>query len=377
MSLMDDHQIAERVLRHIDNKTTDRGDQVWQEPVANYTSEERLVREIEEVMRRWPTVFCPSSAIPEPGCYLAREASGIPIVAVRHADGSVRAFLNACRHRGMQVAAGSGKSSVFVCGYHGWAYQLDGSLSHVPHESGFPGLDRACHGLVPVPAREQDGLVYVVQQPTPGCWDALADIPRIIEPDQQILKSSQYTVEANWKVFAEGFIEGLHIKPTHPETFYPFGYDNLNVVETYGRNSRITYPFQRIEKLRELPPQERRVDGRLTYVHNLFPNVMIAILSHFTTVVVLDPQGTDRTYASSWTLTNRGKLDSQQAREDAQRDAQFVNNTGAKEDQQVVEAIQRGIASRANEFFTFGHYESLISHLHRNLHEMLATGHQN
>jgi phenylpropionate dioxygenase-like ring-hydroxylating dioxygenase large terminal subunit len=288
----------------------------------------------------------------------------------------VRAFLNACRHRGMQVAEGSGKSRVFVCGYHGWAYQLDGSLSHVPHESGFPGLDRGCHGLVPVEAREQDGLVYVVQQPAPGCWDALADIPRVIEPDQQVLGSSQYTVEANWKIFAEGFIEGLHIKPTHPESFYPFGYDNLNVVETYGRNSRITYPFQRIEKLRGLPPEEQRVDGRLTYVHNLFPNVAIAILSHFTTVVVLDPQGTDRTCASSWTLTNRGKLDSQQAREDAQRDAQFVNNTGAKEDQQVVEAIQRGIASNANEYFTFGLYESLIGHLHRNLHEMLGTGHR-
>ena len=118
------------------------------------------------------------------------------------------------------------------------------------------------------------------------------------------------------------------------------------------------------------------MDGRLTYVHHLFPNVAIAILSHFTTVVVLDPDGTDRTNASAWTLTNRRKLDSQQAREDAQRDAQFVNNTGAKEDQHVVEAIQRGIASNANEHFTFGLYESLVGHLHRNLHDMLDKGRQ-
>jgi len=368
---MTDQQVAERILGHIDAGTTDQGEEIWREPVANYTCEKRLQREIEEVMWRRPTLFCPSSAIPEPGCYVAREAAGTPIIAVRQRDGGVRAFLNACRHRGMQVAEGSGRQNVFACAYHGWAYQLDGSLSHVPHEAGFPGLDRSCHGLVPVEAREQDGLVYVVQRPSDGCWDELSDIPAIITPDQQVFTSSEYIVEANWKIFAEGFLEGLHIKTTHPESFYPYGYDNLTLLETYGRNSRITFPFQRMEKLRGVPPEEQRVDGRLTYVHNLFPNVAIAILSHFTSVLVLDPLGVERTRATSWTLTNRGKLDSEQAVEDAQRDAQFVNNTGAKEDQQVVEAIQRSVASGANEHFTFGRYERLIAHLHRNLHELL------
>ena len=93
----------------------------------------------------------------------------------------------------------------------------------------------------------------------------------------------------NWKIFAEGFLEGYHIKPTHRETFFPFVYDNLNIVETYGRNGRITYPFQRMEKL---------ID--------------------------------------------------------------------------VVEAIQRGIASGANEHFTFGRHEKLIGHFHRNLHDLLG-----
>jgi len=370
--LMDDQAVAEKVLHHIANKTTDSADEIWREPVANYVSASRLQMEISNIMHRWPTVFCPSSALPDIGSYVARDAAGTPLVAVRGEDGEIRVFRNACRHRGMRVAQGSGKSRLFVCGYHGWAYQLDGRLSHIPHEEGFPKLDKSCHGLVAVEAKEQDGLVYVVQDATPGCWDALAEIPAIIEPDQQVFTAGEYTVQANWKIFTEGFLEGYHIKPTHRDTFYPYGYDNLNIVETYGRNGRITFPFQRIEKLADVAPAERRVDGRLTYVHHLFPNVVIAILSHFTSVVVLEPDGLGRTRTFTWTLTNRGKLDSEKAVEDARRDAHFVNNTGQREDRDMVEAIQYSIASKANDHFTFGRYEKLVSHFHRNLHDCIG-----
>ena len=105
---MDDRSVAQRVLDHIANGTTDLGQQIWREPVANYRSPERLKAEIESVLRCTPTPFCPSAALPEVGSYVAREAAGIPIVVVRGSDGKVQAFRNACRHRGMQVADGSG-----------------------------------------------------------------------------------------------------------------------------------------------------------------------------------------------------------------------------------------------------------------------------
>ena len=59
---------------------------------------------------------------------------------------------------------------------------------------------------------------------------------------------------ANWKIVVEGFLEGYHIRSTHRETFYPVQFDNLNVVETFGRNSRIAFPYRRINKLRDVPP---------------------------------------------------------------------------------------------------------------------------
>jgi phenylpropionate dioxygenase-like ring-hydroxylating dioxygenase large terminal subunit len=368
---MNDQAVAQRVLDHIANGTTDVGDVVWREPVANYLSAGRLQAEVARVLRRTPTPFCPSAALPEIGSYVAREVAGIPLVVVRGNDGQVRAFRNACRHRGMQVASGTGCARAFVCRYHGWTYNLDGRLRHIPHEAGFPGFDKEANPLVPVAATERLGLVFVTQDEPALGDDSLGGLERLIAPDQRLFATGERDFEVNWKIFLESFIEGYHIKSTHPESFLPYGFDNLNVIDLFGRNSRVTYPFRRIRKLAEVPPAERRVEGLLTYVYHLFPNVLVTVLSRHTNVVILEPLGVDRTRQFTYTLTNGGG-DDPEALAEARRDAEFVGNTGALEDRAVVHAIQRGLASGANVAFTFGRYESAIAHFHRTLTAALS-----
>ena len=140
-AFLDDQAVTERILSHIRNGTTDEGDEVWHEPVEHYRSEVRVAREI-ALLREIPVPFCPSAALPRPGDYVARKAAGVPILAVRGEDGEVRAFINACRHRGAEVASGTGCTRAFVCPYHGWTYGLEGRLERVQHERGFPGLDK-------------------------------------------------------------------------------------------------------------------------------------------------------------------------------------------------------------------------------------------
>lgn len=363
---MDDQSVAQRVLDHIANGTTDLGEQVWREPVANYRSPVRLEAEIGQVLRRTPTPFCPSAALPEAGSYIAREAAGVPIVVVRGTDGKVRAFRNACRHRGMQVANGAGCARAFVCRYHGWTYNLDGKLRHIPHEEGFPGFDKEAHPLVPVAASERFGLVFVTQDEPALGDDSFGGLEKLIASDQRLFATAEREFQVNWKIFLESFIEGYHIKSTHPESFLPYGFDNLNVIDIFGRHSRVTYPFQRIKKLAKVPSGERRVDGLLTYVYHLFPNVLLTVLSRHTNLVILEPLAIDRTRQITYTLTNGGG-DEPEALAEAKRDADFVGTTGALEDRAVVEAIQRGLASRANEAFTFGRFESAIVHFHQTL----------
>lgn len=362
----DDASVVAQVLSHIDNRTTDVAPQGWREPVVNYLSTERLSAEL-KLFRRFPTPLCPSIALPEAGSYLTRVATGTPLLAVRGDDGVVRVFRNACRHRGAQVASGSGCANAFTCPYHAWTYALDGRLRAIPHEQGFPDLEKDTHGLVPVHAEERGGCVFVTQEPA---GERLPQwMPELLPPHFRLLDTTELTVAANWKIFAEGFLEGYHIRGTHPETFYPVQFDNLNVIETSGRYSRVTFPYRSVNKLRDTPPEHRSAEGTLTYVYHLFPNVMLATFPGRRVLVVLEPVDLGHTRQISYTLTDRDP-DSDAGGSAVREGLDFVN-AGAQEDREVVASIQRGMASGANEVYEFGRFEGAIVHFHRNLHELL------
>ena len=367
--LLDETALAERIFQHVDAGTTDLGDTVWREPVSHYLSHERFEAEC-ALIRRYPTPFCPSAALPEQGSYLARMAAGNPIVVTRDSDGAVRAFMNACRHRGMQVAEGSGCAKALSCPYHGWTYGLDGSLKGIPGQSGFPELDRSEHGLKAVAAIERGGIIYVQQE---GDIDPrrLTHALDYFSPDQPLFDQKVLTDSANWKLLYETLMEGYHIKSLHRESFYPFGYDNLNVVETFGPHSRVVYPFQRIEQLREVPPSDRSLTGLVTSVYMLFPNASISVLSKHTNLVILEPVSPTESQWVIYSLINTSSDGKPFDPEDAKRDAAFVNDSGQEEDRAAAAAIQRTLASGANSHLTFGHFEKAIVHFHQRLAEYL------
>ena len=363
--LADDATVVQRVLDHIDRRTTDLGTSVWREPVENYRSQARFDAE-REVLRRTPTPFCPSAALPKPGSYLARDAAGTPLLVVRGRDGRVRGFRNACRHRGTELASGAGCQQAFVCRFHGWTYGLDGRLRHVPHEHGFPGLDKAARGLVPVETVEARGLVFVTQA-APRRPVAPPDaLPPLIAPEHRLIDVRDSEVPANWKILVEGFLEGYHIKSTHPDTFYPVQYDNLNVVEEFGDNNRLVFPYQAIERQRTVAPAARSAEGRLTYVYHLFPNAMVATFPGRIIAVVLDPVAIDRTRFITWALTDRDDEITEEAQAALSKGGNLIDRGGA-EDREVAYAIQRSLASGANEFFEFGLFEAALGHFHRTL----------
>ena len=226
--LLNDDQAIDRIFTHIDNGTTDLGDTIWKEPVENYYSLERFNAEI-ALLRKLPIAYCPSAALPQNGSYIARNASKTPLLVVRGEDGEVRAFINACRHRGMQVANGSGcKKKAFVCPYHAWTYSLEGKLKRIPGEDGFPDLNKDDHGLVEVSAIEKGGIVYV-QQDGQIDINSLEQCLNYFTDDQEMFQQGEVTDKANWKLLTETLLEGYHIKSLHRDTFYPYGLDNINL----------------------------------------------------------------------------------------------------------------------------------------------------
>ena len=364
-----DAELLDHILNHIDNGTTDLGDEDWFEPVENYTSPLRFDAE-RRLMRRLPIPFCPVAALPSAGSYVARASAGVPLVVVRGLDGSIRAFRNACRHRGMQLADGSGCTKIFRCNYHGWAYRLDGRLEYVPHEHGFPDLDKNSNGLVPVHEVEiRSGLVFITQDEPVGLG-ALDSLPDLLTENQVLFDSSESVEDINWKLTAEGTLEGYHIKPTHPESFYPYGYDNLNVIETQGPNSRVCFPFRRIEKLRDAPRENLSLDRMVTLVHRIFPFTSINQLSQHCHVSFAEPESATRTRYFNYKFTlpkPNGSAATEEELARAKKDAAFLSDTGNQEDAKVVSDIQAAMSSGANTHYRFGRFESAIHHLHSNL----------
>lgn len=370
VGLLEVADIIDRIFDHIDNGTTDLGTVQWHEPVEHYTSQSRYEKEI-ALLRQRPVVFCPSAAIPDAGSYISRTAAGTPLLVVRDNDLQVRAFINACRHRGMKVASGEGCTRTFSCPYHGWTYNLDGSLRGVPGEAAFPDLDKETSGLKEVFAVEKGGLIYVQQEGEPRL-ETLETALDFFEPSQPFFYQSDTIDEANWKLLTETLLEGYHIKSLHRESFYPFGLDNVNVVESYGQNSRVIYPFKRIEKLRSVARDERNIEGSATLVYHLFPNVSVSVLSKHTSVTVIEPLSPTRTQMFSYAIKHAAHNGVEISQEDAIRDVDFVNQSGQEEDRAAARDIQETVTTSANSHLTFGYYEKAIVSFHQQLQTELG-----
>jgi choline monooxygenase len=375
----DDVEIVRRILAHIDAGTTDEGE-TWREPVENYLDPGRFATEL-GLLRTMPSVFVPSATIPNPGDHVERTAFGVPLFAVRGPDGRARVFRNACRHRGFALVEGAGCSHAFVCRYHGWTYRLDGSLAHVPHDDAFPDLDPSARGLVEVASREVDGLIVIGPvdpahaDAVESDWDWLADgspwRDKLLPFERLIFVES--TLRAmNWKVLAEQFLEGYHIRSTHRNTFFPLQYDDLNVVEKFGPNSRITFPYRNIERLRDRPESTWTTDARVTYLYQLFPNVMVATFPDVVSVVAIDPVDVAHCTATTYSMVRAGAADRDSLNPPNPVSGASLIGRGLVEDNEMSEGVQRGLHSGANAFVEFGRHESAAGHFHCTLDDRLA-----
>jgi phenylpropionate dioxygenase-like ring-hydroxylating dioxygenase large terminal subunit len=280
----------------------------------------------------------------------------------------------------MALVEGQGCAHALVCRYHGWTYRLDGSLSHVPHAEAFPDLDMPTRGLVEVDSREVDGLIVIgpLQAPAPQADAAMAALTDGSPWRDKLLPAARMvhvnsTVRAmNWKVLVEQFLEGYHIRTTHKDTFYPLQYDDLNVVERFGPNTRITFPFRNIERLRDRPESSWTVGHRVTFVYHLFPNVMFVTFPDQVLLIAIDPVDVDHTTVTMYALVTPETAEKLATIDVGAAGERSLLAMGGIEDNEMSEGVQRGLHAGANAFVEFGTHESAIGRFHATLDERLA-----
>jgi phenylpropionate dioxygenase-like ring-hydroxylating dioxygenase large terminal subunit len=216
-------------------------------PLEAYISPEYFQQEKEKIFKQaWINVGRVSSHIPNPGDYMVRQLDFLnaPILIVHGRDGVIRAFYNVCTHRGNSVASGSGNArSAFVCGFHGWAFGLDGSLKTVPSEEQFPGLDRKQYGLPPITTEVWRGWIFIHAQEKPdttlveflGGWGK--QMEAVPFEDFELVGRYDVRLRCNWKVYVDAFQEAYHVGIVHAESVQ----DLANDAEVFIPSSLRTY----------------------------------------------------------------------------------------------------------------------------------------
>lgn len=219
----------------------------------SYISQEIHDLEVERVWKRVWQWACRTEEIPNIGDYYVYDVATLSVVVVRVAEGSgpgaIRAYENVCMHRGTQLAVDAGNVPVFRCPFHGWTWNLDGSLHWVPCEWDFPAVqqDRASFSLPEVRVGLWGGFVFINFDPNcESLMDYLQNIPGHFEhyslEDRFIAINVRRVMPANWKVTMGAFIEAYHSVVTHPQIL-PFTGDANTQYDIYDRHSRMITPF--------------------------------------------------------------------------------------------------------------------------------------
>lgn len=168
--------------------------------------------------------------IPDVGSYITYDIMDDSIVIVRSSPDTIKAFFNVCSHRGRQLVdtpegahSAGGKKQNFVCGYHGWTYNLEGTCTKILDEDDWKGvLNDSCTKLNEIKVDTWGGWIWVNMdpdcEPLRDYLEPAASLLDQFEFEKMRFRWRQWVVfDCNWKTALEAFMEPYHVEGTHPQ----------------------------------------------------------------------------------------------------------------------------------------------------------------
>ncbi|NGN42416.1 aromatic ring-hydroxylating dioxygenase subunit alpha [Mesorhizobium sp. CGMCC 1.15528] len=261
-----------------------------------YHSPALLELEKEHIFRNHWQIVGHISDVPNAGDYLTMDVVGERALIVRGKDGVVRAFHNICRHRGSRVVAdnqGTCKNAL-VCPFHGWVYNLDGTLRGAARPGSFPELDKAEFGLTPLELEIWMGLIFVRfrKGPQPSVAELLKPFEAELghygiadmEPSYGIWTQ---TSPVNWKSVRDVDNEGYHVAMAHPalQDLYGSTYFDEPFVKGVSRSFATYNPHAgrrwSVKNYVNIAPEPAHLPEKLKKAwvyYGLFPNAVISVM---------------------------------------------------------------------------------------------------
>ena len=273
--------MARHNIEHVKAGTVERAETVYRVPATNYYDPERWEREVKAVFRRMPLMLAMTCELPNNGDYKAMEVAGVPVLITRDMDGEIRAFVNSCGHRGAQVMPeGCGNTHRFTCPYHAWSFNHQGELTAVFSEKEFGEIDKSQYGLLPLPALEKVGLIWVTLDP-----NSTLDIDQFLCGYDEVLKyfrfehwhhfSSRKLVGPNWKIAYDGYLDLYHLPILHRETFGP-EMSHKSFYYEWGPHQRVTSPDPTLVDWEDVDEEKWSDVKLMNGVWTIFPHISIA-----------------------------------------------------------------------------------------------------
>lgn len=206
-----------------------------------------------EKRRLWPRVWqvaCRAEELPSVGSYVAYDILDESIFVIRTAPDRLQAFHNACRHRGRRLVEGRGKVQQIACSFHGWRYNIDGTINTVLERgdwAGCPHMTDADLKLREIHLDSWQGWVFVNFDSDPQpLAKYLAPVPERIDPYEfdkwRYRWHKTVIVKCNWKVAIEAFNEFYHVTGTHAQL--QRYQDDISRCEIHGDHSMMKYPAE-------------------------------------------------------------------------------------------------------------------------------------
>ena len=359
-------------------------------PAWVYDHPEMTRLEYERIIRPGWHIVCHVNSIARPGDFVTLDLGADSIVALRDAQGEIRAFHNVCRHRGARLLDGSGHCpKAILCPYHGWSYRLNGELLGVPVRDSFPGLERAAFSLKSVRAEIMLGFVFITlaEDPPPlaSIWGGIGAELADYRLSEMVPTGPIFTEhwEADWKIAMDNYLESYHVPIGHPglnRMFTPDYEDQRRLPGGVARGNswlRAHLSSRWSERLYQtlvggatewLPEQHRRC----WRFYSVLPNLGIDVFPEQMDFFQVLPRGPGR-------CTIRGaSFAHPDAMQDTRREARIVRWLGARlnaqvnhEDRLLCERVQAGLRSPSYEPGPLSRLESWMLELHELLRQRI------
>jgi carnitine monooxygenase subunit len=362
----------------------DRDQEVHKEVVHDtlhsYTEPDILEREMTTLFQNYPMVAGHVSSMREPGTYMLSDWNNFPYVIIRDKEGSLRAFLNICRHRGARLVSGHEKQiKSFVCPYHGWVYDLDGSLKSVTKSYNFPGIDCNKYSLKEIPVVEHKGLIWI--HPTPGASiDLSSYLGAEIDTDfdhfeiDQLMVHRKSTImkKANWKLLLKTYLDRYHVPILHRNSIA--GVFEKGVIAHFEHNPHIRIAAARsnLQDALQVDRTSWRILEYASVFYTLFPNTFLIMHSNIASINSFYPVTPDQTIWTHEMLYRESDYKGELGQENLAKRFENINTVFDQEDFGIAEDIQMGLSHCANEFHTLGLEEGLLAIFQENIDRLLV-----